>query len=374
MKVLHIQKVGGIGGSERHLLDLLPSLRTNGIDGAFLVLDTEGAEAFVAELAARAIPHERVAIGGDLSPALPRRIASVIRSFQPDLVHTHLIHADLYGQVAARLTGTPAVSSVHSVHRFYTRFPSNVAMRMAGRLARRRIVISRCVERFLLEHHLTPAERLRVVHYGIDARRWAVGDPERAGERAAAGLEGTDFVLGIAGRMVPFKGHDVLIEAVARLVPQLPNLRLHLAGDGPLRAELEDQVRARDLSAHVRFWGHVAEVPRFMAICDAVAMPSQPGDGEGLGLAVLEAMAAGKPVVASDMDALPELVEHGSTGMLVPPSDEGALADAVKTLVRDRSRAEEMGRAAWERVGRLFSLDRMVDRTLAVYDEALRAR
>ena len=175
MRVLHVQKVNGIGGSERHLLSLLPGLLDAGLDVRMCVLGDAGARDFVSRLDERGVPHSLIAAGSDLNPMLVGSLWREMRSYRPDLVHTHLIHADLHGQLAARLAGIRGVSSVHGTHDFYARQPYRSAATLAGRSARLTIAISSHVQRFLERLHIARPGGVRMVHYGIDVA--AVAEP-----------------------------------------------------------------------------------------------------------------------------------------------------------------------------------------------------
>ena len=182
VRVLHVHKVSGIGGSERHLLSLLPGLIEAGLEVRTCVLGGEGAEDFVGRLDEHGVPHSLVAAGPDLNPVLVGSLWREMRAFRPDLVHTHLIHADLHGQLTARFAGIPGVSSVHSTHDFYGRQPYRSAATVAGRSARLTIAISSHVQRFLERLHIARPGGVRTVHYGIDASQW----PSPASARARA--------------------------------------------------------------------------------------------------------------------------------------------------------------------------------------------
>jgi glycosyltransferase involved in cell wall biosynthesis len=169
MKILHVQKVAGIGGSERHLLDLLPSLAARGVAVRMAVLAAGEAGRFLAAARARGVEVAVLPAGPDLNPLVVARLAREIRRFRPDLVHTHLIHADLHGAVAAALAGVPTVASFHGTHRFFDRRPIQLAERRALRRARRVIAISRWIREFLLSRGLARSDQVDVVYYGTRA-------------------------------------------------------------------------------------------------------------------------------------------------------------------------------------------------------------
>jgi glycosyltransferase involved in cell wall biosynthesis len=369
LKVLHVQKVGGMGGSEQHLLTLLPALREAGVDARMLAPGTGPWSRFTEPLRAAGVPTTVVPAGPDLNPLVVAALLREIRTFAPDLVHTHLVHADVHGQVATGLAGVGRVSSVHGTPAFYRREPYRAAARLAGRFTRVTIAISEHVREFLRDVQLTRAERIQVVPYGIDASRWSLPGADRARARSALGLEDGDIAVGIAGRLIAGKGHSFLLEAHAAAARGCPKLRLLVAGDGPLREPLEREARVRN--ATVRFTGYLSDMRAFMNACDVLAFPTEPALGEGFGLAALEAMASGRPVVATRVGSLPEVVRARETGLLVRPGAVDELAVALVELAEDDVLRRELGVRAEERARSVFSVDAMVERTLAVYTRAL---
>jgi glycosyltransferase involved in cell wall biosynthesis len=370
MRVLHVQKVNGVGGSERHLLELVPRLRSHGVDAIFCVLTEPGCEEFVGLLEAAGVPTHRVPAGPDLNPLLVSRLTALVRRERPDLVHTHLIHADTHGQLATALARVPGVRSLHDTMPRLAHQPYRFAGAMAGRIARRTIAISDHAREHAVANGLAPAARVRVVKYGIDADGWRSDERDRTAARAALGISPDDVAVVAASRLVAHKGHDVLLRAFTTARAQTPAVRLLVAGAGDLRPALESQAHAHGDA--VRFLGHLDEaaVRRLMHASDVVVFPSLAAFGEGFGLAALEASAAGRPVVASAVASLPEIVVDGTTGVLVPSGDAGALASALVGLARDPEARARMGTAGHARAATEFTLPRMVDETLAVYDEA----
>jgi glycosyltransferase involved in cell wall biosynthesis len=283
-------------------------------------------------------------------------------------VHTHLIHADVHGQLAARIAGYPGIISIHSAHAFYRREPVRTAARIAGRLAKYTIAISEFAASYVRDTGLAPRERVRVVPYGVDA---AVFDPEcrRSDARAAFGLQDGDVAVVSASRLIPGKGHDLLIDACREAMRHAPRVRLLIAGEGPLRDSLA--ARSNSAGGAIRMLGFVDDVAALFAAADVVAFTTQPSLSEGFGLAALEAHAAARPVIATDVASLPEIVVDCETGVLVPPGDVRALARAIGVLALSREARDRLGAAARRRVIEHFSRDAMVDRTLRVYQEAL---
>jgi len=335
------------------------------------VLATGSSHLFVKAMEERGVETTTIPAGPHVNPILTWRLVEQMRQQAPDLVHTHLLHADLYGQLAARTVRIPAVSSMHGTHPLYLREPVRSAARMARHLARRTIAISRYTGEFAVGAGLAPRHRVRVVHYGIDATAWRMAPEERVEQRRALDLNPDDIAVGVASRLVPDKGHDVVIEAFASVVKQVPTARLMIAGSGPLRSKLEALALQALPLGQARFLGFQSDMRAFLGACDLVLFPSLPSFGEGFGLAALEAMAAGVPVLASDTGPLPEIVTDGKSGLVLPPGDSGIWADAITTLATDASLRARLGAQAGIRAEERFSVVEMADRTVGVYQEIL---
>ena len=363
--VLHVQKIKGIGGAERHLLDLLPGLRRRGVDARIVVLEAPGARQFVEEMVDRGVPVRSIGIRGPADPLAIADLAHIFGATRPALVHTHLIHADLHGGLAGAVRRVPTVASVHSVQRFYARRPYRTAARAAFARARRVIAISGHVRDYVTALGIVDPSKVRVVPYGVDAVGPADADL-RATARDRFGVPQDAFVVAMTSRLIPGKGHDHAIDAVRRLGRRVPQVRLLIAGDGPLRPDLE---RAAEGSADVLFTGFLADVGDVLAAADALVFPTDPSLGEGFGLAALEALARGVPVVATDVASLPEVV--GDAGILVPPADPTAIERALERLASDAALRARLAEAGPERARNHFSLSTMLDRTLEVYREAI---
>jgi glycosyltransferase involved in cell wall biosynthesis len=345
MKVLHVHRIGGIGGSERHLLTLLPALGERGVDVSFLGLDdpSRAPDPFYEALA---VPYERLKAPRDLDPTLAWRVRRAAR--RADLVHTHLVHADVYGAFGARRL----VSTKHNDDPFRTgafRFVERALARRATRI----IAITESLARFQVERVGLPAAKVEVIHYGLDdlPQAWGENPPDPLSPDAR-------LVLCIC-RLEPQKGVDVAIRALR----EIPGAQLVVLGEGPQRGELEQL--ARELDVPVYLPGRVPDVAAWLRRADLLVHPVR---WEGFGLALLEAMLASLPVVATKVSSIPEIVVEGETGLLIPPDDPGALAAAVNRVLADPSGYGERGRA---RARSDFSVAEMADRTLAVYETAL---
>jgi glycosyltransferase involved in cell wall biosynthesis len=340
----------GIGGSERHLLTLLPALAERGIEPLFVGLDDPGWDPsdFYGALA---VPAWRLPSPRDLDPLLLGRL---VRGLRADVVHTHLVHADVYGGVAAALRGIPLVSTKHNDDPFRSGRFRHVE-RAVTRLSRRVVTITDALRRFVIEEVGIPPAKVETIHYGIDEL------PKPWGENAPDGVPEDARVLLAIARLVEQKGIDTAIRALA----QLPlDTVLVVLGEGPGRPQLETLAREVGVQERVVLRGREPDVAAWLRRACVLVHPVR---WEGFGLGVLEAMLAELPVVASRVSSLPELVADGETGLLVPPDDPDALAAAVARALEQPG----FGAAGRVRAQREFSVARMADLTWALYDRVV---
>ena len=366
-KVLHIQKVAGIAGSENHLLTLLPRLREYGYEPTMLVLADrrDRPKRFIERMRAAGVPTSLMLMRGHVDPFLVPRLIRFIKQGRYDIVHTHLLHADLYGRLAAKIVGVKLVSTYHCDDPYHLIPGVKQADQWTGKMCDAVICISNNVRGFVRWKIGLPEGRLHTVYYGLDSvptkiQRWSL--------REELGIRESDPLIGIVARLHEQKGHVYLLQAMKLLIESYPATHLVIVGDGPLRSYLEAFTKNLALEEHVHFLGYQQDGAKLMHAFDIFVHPSL---YEGFGLAVLEAMMVGKPIVATRVSAIPELVIHGKTGLLVPPRDVGALADAICKLLENPSLAKELGRQARKRAEEHFSVGKMVDSTVRIYHRVL---
>jgi glycosyltransferase involved in cell wall biosynthesis len=293
------------------------------------------------------------------SPIAFAKTVATIRRHRPSIVHTHLVHADFHGLPAAKLARVPVLASTkHGFNPFRSSRAFAVADRTIGRLARIHIAISNGLADYLARTEGFAASEFDVVHYGVDPGpepELYAGDVPR---------------LAVIGRLVPIKGHAVLLEAVAAVRRTLPSLEVEIAGAGPLDAELRARAQELGLEKSVRFLGQIPSVTELMERAAVVVVPSL---GEGFGMVALEAMERGRAVVASATGGLSEIVADGETGVLVPAGDVDALAEGILSLAADLPRALEMGSRGRRRAVAKFPQERCTARIEVLYRAALDA-
>jgi sugar transferase (PEP-CTERM/EpsH1 system associated) len=364
MVVAHVVQTLGWGGLERVVLDLTRALDRARFQPLVVALSDHVPMADLFEAAG--VPVHSVPQRG-LDWRLPGRLAALLRREQVAIVHAHNFGRFFYAGPAARLARVPvALYTEHSNTR-----PDERALwltqRRLSRLAPRIAAVSDAVRDYLIARQGLPAERIVTLSNGIDVGQYRLAESERLAARRELGLPERGLVVGTVARLVPVKNQALLLRALALCAGQPPHLVL--AGDGPLRAELEALARTLGVGEWVRFAGLCRDVPRVLAALDVFALTSH---SEGLPIAVIEAMAAGLPVTATAVGGLPELVAHESTGLLVGPDDAEALAQAWQRLHEPELR-RRLGQAGQRVAVVRYSLDAMVAGYSALYDECLAA-
>lgn len=313
-------------------------------------------------LAAQGIPSQALFRAGkwDLKPLL--RLVKEFRAKGTRIVHTHSMAQLLYGGTAARLVGAKVV---HTEHDFYSlRTPrAQRLLRRLTRMAHRVTAVAEPVREFLRDSVGIPERKLVTIQNGVDVARFESAKPL---DRSRVGCTDREFVIGCVARLSREKGHAVLLEAFQRMHAVHPNARLLLIGEGEEGVRLKASADRLGLNGAVRFLGLREDVPELLATCDAVVLPSLE---EGFPMVLLEAMAAGKAVVATQVGAIPGLIRAGDTGMLVPPGDPTALADAMSWLLDDASLRRRLGGRGQALVRDTFGFDK----TISQYDQVYQA-
>jgi len=358
MKVLHVEGGAHLYGGALQLLYLLEGLAARGIENHLAC--RRGCE-----LGRRAAPFAEVhgmPMHGDLDLLMSGRLYRLIRQLQPDLVHLHSrIGADLMGGLAARLAGVPVL---------HTRRVDNPEPRwlvaLKYRLHDRVIAISEGIARVLHAEGL-PSAKLRLVRSAVVAERFA-RPCRRALIRARLGLPEDALLIGVVAQLIARKGHGLLLRALPALLAEQPRLQLVFFGQGPLAGRLVRQIAAAGLSGRVHLVGFRDDLAELLPCLTLLVHPALM---EGLGVSLLQAAAAGVPIIASRVGGIPEVVADGVTGLLVPPGDVAALEQAMRGLLAAPGLRQQLGRAAADRVRREFSIEGMVEGNLAVYHELL---
>ncbi len=302
----------------------------------------------------------------------------LLRREQPDIVHTHTAKAGTLGRIAARLAGVPIV--VHTFHGhvlsgYFNPLKTKFFTFIERWLARWSDVIISVSERCrsdLLSAGIGDDKKMITIPLGLELERFEQRVPGLGGKfRERLGIPAGVPIVSHVARMVPIKRHDVFLRAIPKVWERLPDVRFVLVGDGELRPELERLARDLDLDERLVWAGFVREQELIYADTDLLVLTS---DNEGLPVAVLEALASGRPVVSTRVGGVPELIEDGKTGFIVPPGDHEALADTLVHALGDMDRLRAMGRQGQQRTLEEYNAQRLIRDIDRLYGELLRKR
>lgn len=356
MRILHLIPDLALGGAQRMLTYAAAAMdhERYRLDVAHWGKPT----ALQAELERLGITVHRLE-GGPSLLRLARAFGQHVRRLRPDVVHTHLFDADLIGILTARALGVRrCCTSIHSFSFFVARRHRWRYRWLLGPLVGRFLAVSRALADYLVRECRLPASRVRVVPNGIDTARFAPA--ARPAPRSAPGP-----TVGVLTRLDTRKGLPYLLRAMAQLRSDLPDARLLIGGDGEDRPALEREACSLGLTGRVEFVGAVGDSADFYRRLDCFVLPSL---DEAFGLVLLEAMAAGLPVVGTRVGGIPEILEDGVQGRLVAPADSQALAGAIRELCADPLRCRRMGEVARQQAQR-FDIGRTAEALQAAYEE-----
>jgi len=364
--VLHLIETGGPGGAERMMVLLAAGLGPEYRSEAALIRDTWLGSA----LRSRGVPVTMLQNRSGSFLATLRDVLQLIRKKGVSILHTHEFFMNSVGLAASRLSGIPLVATVHGKSYYADRRRRRVAYRLVGRLASQMVAVSEDVKRFLIERVAVSPRRIQVVPNGVPLDQ--VPSREKIlSLRDELRLPPQSRVVGTVGSLYPVKGHAHLIAAAPHVLAQSPHVIFLIVGRGGLREELEAQARRLGVAPCFRFLGHRDDVTDILSVCDIFALPSL---SEGMPLALLEAMAAGVPAVATRVGGVAEVLADRKSGLLVPPGDSQALAKGIITLLEDRSLARRIGESAREVVAGRFSLNEMVRAYRGIYERLIRGQ
>ena len=322
-------------------------------------------------------------------PSLVRRISPtndikafisifcLLRQLKPDIVHTHTSKAGILGRLAAWLARVPLIIHTPHGHVFYGHFGRSLSRiflqieKLLGRITHHQIALTPEEGNDYLSLGVSKPNNTSVIHSGVDVHQFSKGAKQRSKKRKELGIPPDCLVVGYVGWLIPIKGVTYLINAMARVVEQHPESILVLVGKGDDKGEeeikLKEQVKRAGLVDKVLFLGWRPDVEEIMGCFDIFVLPSL---NEGMGRVLVEAMAAGLPIVASRVGGIPDLVKDGHNGLLVPPADAIALEKAISSLIEDKEKRKKMGQVG-TKMCREYSSEAMVEQVDDLYRELL---
>ncbi len=360
INVLHMMEGGEPGGAETVLVEIAANLG-DGYTSHGLMLEAGWASHALTE---RGIPVEVLPLVRAFDFGWPRRLARLIRERNIHLIQSHEFTTNCYATAAARLAGIPIVCTVHGKNYYPERLYRRAATRWTAKNAGAFVAVSHDLSGFLTARVGIPEARIHTIHNGADLARFASPAKRRSAVRKELGIKGDRFVCITVAALFEVKAHEVLLEAAAQMIQSHPHATFLLVGEGPLEAHLRARAHQLGVADHVVFAGFRSDIPDLLAAADLFVLPSH---SEGLPVSVIEAAAAGLPVVATRVGGLAEVVEDGLSGTLVPAGAADALAHAIGCMAADPERTRHMAGAGQRVVRERFGMERMITAYTRLY-------
>lgn len=363
----HLIECDGPGGAERMLASVTRDLQDRG-DETLVVAPAHGEGWLARELSGTGVRVELFDLDRPFSPRFSRWLAEVFRRHRVALVHSHEFTMAVYGAWAARRVGIPHIITMHGSRYYAGRLQRRIAMRLAVQFSSATVAVSRMLSQSIARDLWIRPSRIVTIPNGV--RPPLSAEPSTL--RDELGLRPDDHLVVAVGNLYPVKGHTVLVDALALLaappLPRFPRLHVAIAGRGELEALLRSRAAHLGVRDRLHLLGLRSDIGNVLAGADLFVLPSL---SEGVPLALLEAMLAGKPVIASAVGEVPTVLDGGRAGTLVAPADAAGLAAAMDALLSDRVRARALGAAAQTRANAGYAFDVMMGAYRALYARAL---
>ena len=367
INVLELTTTLEVGGTEKMIYYLARGLDKKKFNVTVACLTCGGAIAD--ELRRAGIDVHPLCMKSKFDVGIIYSLYSLIKEKKVDLLHTYLFHANLLGRIVGKLAGVPVIISSERTMGYEGKH-RKVMNRITSPLATAFTANSHAVKNFMVEEIRLPEEKINVIYNGVDLEMFEL-KVEKEKMRKSLGVEREDMVCVTVARLDVLKGVSYLIKAARKVVEEKPNTRFLIVGDGPLKKELKKLSNRLGLDEHVFFLGLRHDIPEILKSSDIFILPSV---WEGLPNAVLEAMAAGLPIVATKTAGVPELVSEGETGFLAEPKNPDALAETIIRSLSHKEKLEEMGRIGRKRVEEFFSLEKMIKENELFYEGLIKEK
>ncbi len=366
-KIFYLITSTNVGGTERALYELVK--RIDSREFSLSVCSIKKPGAFADKIAGEVEAFYTLGLpeaGGlcavlNFFPAL-LRLSAILRKSRPHILHAFLFRANMLGRLAGRLAGVPRIISSVRIIEPGKRY-KHMLDRLTAGLVDRYTAVSEAARMVTMTQSKVRPEKIVTIYNGVDIAliKASANNPSRQ-------IEDAGKKIGLVGRFDKQKGHAILLAALKRIAGQVPGVRAYFFGEGPLETEIRNAAAREGLAERVRFMGTLDTIHSMIARMDIIALPSL---WEGMPNAVLEAMALEKPVIASRLPGMDELLVDGESGILCTPGDAGELAEGLLRLLQADGPGAKIGKKAGERAKDLFSIDTTVSRTVALYREML---
>ncbi|MFQ5577265.1 MAG: glycosyltransferase [Anaerolineae bacterium] len=362
LKVMLVTASMWFGGAERLILDMAQRMDAAQVELHICAIGRFDENTLLSEFKKLHIPLRVIPNASLYNPRAVAAVWRYIRRHNIDVVHTHLMDGDIVGRIAGRLAGRPTVSTLHNICAQYNRhrWDRKQLGRLTARyLATRLVAVADFVGQSFVEGWNIPPERISTIYNATQIERFLAVEAGTGPGAAQTGLTVTTV-----GSLIPQKGHHILLQAAAQILQRRPGIRFLIVGEGELGPSLRQMAAGLGLAGRVTFTGLRNDIPQILARSDIFVLPSL---WEGLPVSAIEAMAAARPVVLTDVGGNRELVEPDRHGLIVPPNNPGALAEALLALLNDPSRRLAMGHAARARAEQTFNFERFISQYQALY-------
>ena len=361
----------GPGGAEQLMPTILKNLKQAGFNIRICALQIRAGNPIASELERLGLPVDLIQIPNLRQPLNLFRILRYLRLHRPQLLHTQLEFADILGTVAAKILGMPSVSTVHTLDVFPEKKSAWGRMKLRwfllGKLCDRVIAVSEKTRQHYLQSGGLPHDKVITLYNGVDISRFKNIDANQIAKlKQALHLPLNSKVIITVAVLREPKGIQFMIRALPAILEQCPEVHYLIVGDGQHSASLVDLVAALTIKDRVTFAGHRTDIPDLLACCDIFVLPTLK---DALPTVLIEALAAGKPIVASDVGGVPEIIENGVNGLLVSPGNPLKLAEACLKLLKNHELSMQMVLAGSETVRKHFDIDSQIKQLSTLYEE-----
>ncbi|HVP36426.1 MAG TPA: glycosyltransferase family 4 protein [Terriglobales bacterium] len=365
-KILHLNTTSSIGGAEQMIIDLAEQTSLDKFRTYVSVL-REGE--LLSELRRRHVKFIWLKESTRVYDyKFLRNIVELIRQNRIDLIHSHTWGTDFYGYWGSKISGIPMISTIHDRYYIFEKWTRRLSYRLFINHIKKIVAVSKDIKGLLIDELKISSQKVRLIYNGINTLKFqTVENLDMIRDELDLGRH--DLVIGNVGNLREVKDHRTLITAFSKIVPLFPRSKLLIVGEGKLKPDLKKLCEELGLGERVLFLGHREDVPFILSLLDVFILPSV---SEGCSLSLLEAMAAGKAVVATNVGGNPELVLNGKTGILVPPSQPDQLAEKMIHLLSNEDLRKKMGAEGRKRVKQKFSRESMVKNYEELYSRILR--
>lgn len=368
IKVFHLITELERGGAEILLLDFVRYLDKDKFE--IVVGYLRGKGTLAEEFKRQKIQPVFFDIRSRLDLAFVLKLTKFIKDEVFDIVHTHLIDADIYGYLAAKLANVPVIiSTKHNTDDFRKkRSPALFLDSFVANHLSKNIAVSYAVRNFLVKYQDIKTEKIEVIHNGIEIKKFSC-DTEKKQAKIDLNLKANDYIIGTVARFDEQKGHKYLIEAIPEVLKEVNNVHFIFVGDGPLEQAMQKKAESLKIKDYVTFLGLRDDIPKILNALDIFVLPSL---WEGLGISLLEAQAVGIPIIATDVDGIKEAVQNGKTGVLIPPANAETMAIAIIDLLQNKNKLVSFGLNARIFAEQNFSIELMAKNIELLYNNLLK--